>query len=347
MIFAPVPFGTTQCGEHVDAYTLQSKSLRMQVLTMGGIITHLEVPDRSGSLGDVVLGFEELAPYETISPYFGCIVGRVGNRIARGKFTLDGKTYTLATNNNANHLHGGKVGFDKRIWKATPGGTGDAPSLKLSYVDPDGTEGYPGNVTSHVTYTLTDNVLRIDYEVTTDAPTPINLTNHTYFNLKDAGATPHLEHELQMDCDRYTPVDAGLIPTGEVASVMGTPLDFTTAKPIGKDIGKIDADPKGFDHNLILSRSGTSLARCARVVEQTTGRTMECWTTEPAVQFYSGNFLDGTITGKLGHLYRQYHGFCLETQHYPDSVNQPSFPNTILRPGEVYRSTTEYRFGVS
>jgi aldose 1-epimerase len=370
LISAPVPFGTTQSGQHVDAYTLQSKSIRMRVLTLGGIITHLEVPDRSGTLGDIVLGFDDLAPYETVSPYFGCLVGRVGNRIAKGKFTLDGKPYTLATNNNANHLHGGKVGYDKRIWKATPGGSPASPSLELALVDPDGAEGYPGAVTAKVTYTLTDTVLRIEYEATTDAPTPINLTNHTYFNLKDAGATKHFEHELTLDCGRYTPVDAELIPTGEVASVKGTPLDFTSPKPIGKDLLKIDADPRGYDHNLILKERGQEpfsgapavekvpdpfrrdpfrrgLARCARVVEKTTGRVMECWTTEPAVQFYSGNFLTGAFAGKHGTVYQQYAGFCLETQHYPDSVNQPNFPNTILRPGQVYRSTTEYRFGTS
>ncbi len=347
MISAPVPFGTTQRGEHVDAYTLQSKSMRMRVLTMGGIISHLEVPVRSGAFGDVVLGFDELAPYETLSPYFGAVVGRVGNRIAKGKFTLDGKTYTLATNNGANHLHGGKIGFDKRVWKATQSGSSASPSLELTYTDPDGTEGYPGTLKTKMTYAINDaGTLRIDYEVTTNAPTPVNLTNHSYFNLKDAGATTHLDHELMLDCDRYTPVDAGLIPTGEIASVKGTPLDFTAPKTIGRDLQKIDATPKGYDHNLILVRSGTALSRCARVVEKTTGRVMECWTTEPAVQFYSGNFLDGTITGKHGNVYRQYSGFCLETQHYPDSANQPSFPNTILRPGEVYRSTTEYRFTV-
>lgn len=345
MISAPVPFGTTQSGQHVDAFTLQSKSLRMRVLTLGGIITHLEAPDRKGVLGDIVLGFDEVAPYETVSPYFGCIVGRVGNRIAKGRFTLEGKTYTLANNNNANHLHGGKVGYDKRIWNARPV-PGAAPSLELSLIDPDGTEGYPGTVKAKVIYTLSDAALRITYEATTDAATPINLTNHSYFNLKDAGATTHHDHLLQLDCDRYTPVDAGLIPTGELASVKGTPFDFTAPKPIGQDLQKTGGSPTGFDHNLVLGRSGNALARCARVVEKSTGRVMECWTTEPAVQFYSGNFLDGTITGKAGHVYRQYSGFCLETQHYPDSVNQPSFPSTILRPGQIYRSTTEYRFSV-
>lgn len=346
MISAPVPFGTTQSGQHVDAYTLQSKSIRMRVLTLGGIITHLEVPDRNGTLGDIVLGFDEIAPYETVSPYFGCLVGRVGNRIAKAKFTLEGKAYSLAANNGANHLHGGKVGYDKRVWKASAGSSAGAPSLELSLVDPSGTEGYPGTVTARVTYTVTDNALRIDYEATTDAPTPINLTNHTYFNLKDAGATTHVDHELTLDCDRYTPVNGELIPTGEIASVKGTAFDFTSPKPIGRDLLTVGEKPKGFDHNFVLARSGNSLARCARVVEKTTGRVMECWTTEPAVQFYSGNFLDGTITGKLGHVYQQYAGFCLETQHYPDSVNQPNFPNTILRPGQTYRSTTEYRFSL-
>lgn len=341
MISAPLPFGTTQLGQHVDAYELQTESIRMRVLTLGGIITHLEVPDRNGTLGDVVLGFDELAPYETVSPYFGALIGRVGNRIGKGTFSLDGKAYRLAANNGVNHLHGGKVGYDKRVWKATA----SSESLVLSLVDPDGTEGYPGTVTARVTYTLADNLLRIDYEASADAPTPINLTNHTYFNLKDAGASTHFDHELLLECDRYTPVDAGLIPTGEIASVKGTPLDFTSPKPIGRDLLVIDANPKGYDHNMVLARRGSALARCARVAEKTTGRVMECWTTEPAVQFYSGNFLDGTITGKRGTVYQQYAGFCLETQHYPDSVNRPGFPDTILRPGQTYRSTTEYRFG--
>ena len=341
---------TTTAGESVDAYTLAAGTTRARILTLGGTITHLHVPDRDGRIGDVVLGFDDVARYQRKdNPYFGCIIGRVGNRIAGGKFTLDGKTYTLATNNGPNHLHGGVVGYGQRVWKAEAGNEAKGPTLKLSLRDPDRFEGYPGTLDIVVTYTLRDNgTLRIDYAATAlDKSTPVNLTNHSYFNLRDAGATTNHDHVVELDAERYTPVDATLIPTGTIDPVAATPFDFTLAKPIGREISMVPgAAPGGYDHNYVLRSGDGQLARAARVVEPTSGRTMECWTTEPGVQFYSGNFLDGTVKGKNGTTYHKHAGFCLETQKFPDGVNRANFPDTVLRAGQTYRSTTEYRFGV-
>jgi aldose 1-epimerase len=333
------PFGTTGDGQAVTLYTLtNANGTRTKILDFGGIITELWVRDAKGELGNVVLGFDSVEPYETKSPYFGALIGRVGNRIAGGRFTLDGKEYSLPINNGPNSLHGGLKGYDKRVWTVC-GSTEN--SLTLTLVDADGTEGYPGTVSATVVYTLTDeDVLRIEYTATTDAPTPVNLTNHTYFNLKDAGQTDALGHVVQFEADHYTPVDETLIPTGEIAPVAGTPIDFTSPKPIGQDIEAMG----GYDHNVVLRNASGALALAVTVTEPTTGRKMETWTTEPGCQFYSGNFLDGTLTGTGGAVYGRHHAFCLETQHFPDSVNHENFPSTILRPGETYTSTTEYRF---
>ncbi len=341
--------GAASDGKPVDACTLTNGNLSVTVLTLGGIITHLTTPDRNGKAADIVLGFDKIADYEAPGPYFGALIGRVGNRIAKGKFTLDGKTYTLAVNNGPNHLHGGLKGYDKRVWSAEPSEIPDGPALKLSLHDPANTEGYPGTVDVQVTYTLTKTTLRIDYLATADAATPINLTNHTYFNLNDAGKSDILSHVLQLSVDAFTPVDNTLIPLGEIAPVKGTAIDFTEANPIGRDLlqmPKAPDDPPGYDHNVVLRRPAGQLAHCATVTEPTTGRKLEVWTTEPGVQFYSGNFLSG-IAGKNGIPYQRHHGFCLETQHYPDSVNHPNFPSTILRPGQKYLSTTEFRFGIA
>jgi aldose 1-epimerase len=340
------PFGATADGHAVEAYTLTNSSgASATIITYGGTITQLHVPDNTGKLGDVVLGFDNLKQYETQSPYFGALIGRVGNRIAKGKFSLDGHDYTLATNNGPNSLHGGTKGYDKRVWTAAPVNSLDGPALRLTLTDSDGAEGYPGTVQVIVVYTLTNtNALRIEYTATTDAPTPINLTNHSYFNLKDAGATDMLGHLLQVHADRYTPVDETLIPTGDIAPVKNTPIDFTQPKPIGRDLKAMGGNPAGYDHNLVLRSTTGTLALAATVTEPTTGRHMEVWTTQPGVQFYSGNFLDGSATGKGGARYNQYHAFCLETQHFPDAVHHPNFPTIILRPGQTYRQTTEYRF---
>ncbi|MGN6368839.1 MAG: aldose epimerase family protein [Phycisphaerae bacterium] len=343
------PFGTSAEGHPVNAYTLTNGKLSATILTLGGTITHLLAPDRAGNAADIVLGFDSAADYEKPGPYFGALIGRVGNRIAKGKFTLDGKSYTLAVNNGPNHLHGGLKGYDKRVWEAAPSETGDGPALKLSLHDSANTENYPGTVDVQVTYTLTKNALRIEYSATADAATPINLTNHTYFNLKDAGKSDILSHVAQFSADAYTPVDDTLIPTGEVAPVKGTAIDFTEAKPIGRDLSKMPkapSDPHGYDHNIVLRGPAGKLAHCATVTEPTTGRKLEVWTTEPGVQFYTGNFLNG-LAGKDGTVYQRHTGFCLETQHFPDSVNHSNFPSTILRPGQKYSSTTEFRFGIA
>ncbi len=344
------PFGTLPDGQPVEAFTLRnSNGMEVQAITYGGIITSLKVPDRDGMPGDVVLGYDTLQGYLEKSPFFGCIVGRYGNRIGKGRFTLDGQTYTLPINNGENHLHGGPQGFDKKNWKAEPFERADAVGVVFTHTSPDGDMGYPGTLDVKVTYTLTDdNALRFDYEATTDKATPVNLTQHTYFNLAGAGSGDVLGHEVQMEADRYTPVDTGLIPTGELASVEGTPFDFRQPAAIG---ARIDADhPQiaaggGYDHNFVFARTGSGLERVVRVHEPTTGRTMDVATTQPGTQFYTGNFLDGTITGKGGKVYARRSGFCLETQHFPDSPNKPDFPSTILRPGETYRQSTTYTFG--
>ena len=346
------PWGETPEGEIVQLYTLtNSKGVRARIATYGGVVVSLEVPDKSGALSDVVLGFDSLEGYLGEHPYFGSLIGRYGNRIAKGRFSIDGREYTLATNNGPNALHGGIAGFNRRVWSAKPF-TGDAgPGLTLQHISRDGEEGYPGALAVTVRYTLTDeNELRIDYEATTDKPTVVNLTNHSYFNLKDAGKSDALEHRMQLMADHFTPVDATLIPTGESRPVGGTPFDFREPMAIGARIDQRDeqlGNGGGYDHNYVLSRrTKGELEIAARVYEPTTGRVMEVLTTEPGVQFYTGNFLDGTLTGKGGVTYAKRAAFCLETQHYPDSPNQEAFPSTVLRPGEVYESTTVYRFSV-
>jgi aldose 1-epimerase len=301
-------------------------------------------------MDDIVLGFDDLPQYFTRSPYFGCIIGRYGNRIAKGRFTLDGKAYTLATNNDGNHLHGGGKGWDKVIWAATTFQDADGVGVTLTYTSPDGEEGYPGTVKASVKYTLNDqNQLLVDYEATTDKPTVINLTQHSYFNLAGTKANDILGHGLQLNADQYTPVDKTLIPTGQIAPVEGTPFDFRKVTPIGERINAAHEQIKfgrGYDHNFVLVRSSPGLTHAARVEEPLTGRTLDIFTTEPGIQFYSGNFLDGTLTGKGGRTYAHRSGFCLETQHYPDSPNHPNFPSTVLKPGDTYTSKTVFSFGV-
>ena len=345
------PLVQTSSGEEVNLITLRNNGgLTLSVLTYGGIIMSIKAPDRQGQLDDIVLGFDSVADYETKSPYFGTLIGRYGNRIAKGKFTLDGKTYTLATNNGPNHLHGGNKGWDKKVWTPDTFQNEKGVGVKLSLTSPDGDEGYPGTVKADVTYTLTDqNQLIIDYHATTDKATPINLTQHSYFNLAGTKANDILGHVLMINADAYTPVDPTLIPTGEIAPVQGTPFDFRTPTAIG---ARIDADDEqikrgpGYDHNWVLNRTGDGLSLAAKVLEPTTGRTLEVSTTEPGLQFYSGNFLDGTLKGKGGRVYPRRSGFCLETQHYPDSPNHPNFPSTILQPGQEYKTQTVFTFGV-
>jgi len=355
----PQPFGMTHRGEAVSLYTLKNAhGMQAKVLDYGGIIVSLRVPDRNGRLDDVVLGFDSLGDYERGSPYFGAIIGRYGNRIARGRFTLDGRTYTLATNNGPNHLHGGVRGFDKVIWSVTPFQRSDSVGLVMNYTSPDGEEGYPGTLRATVTYTLTDkNEFIFDYQATTDRPTPVNLTQHSYFNLAGDGKGDILGHVVTLNADRFTPVDSTLIPTGEIKSVAGTPFDFRTSTAIGARIDRNDEQlryGRGYDHNFVLNKGGRGgkggiegdVTLAAHVYEPTTGRVMEISTTEPGLQFYSGNFLDSTLRGKQGVVYGRRSGFAMETQHFPDSPNKPAFPSTILRPGEEYRSRTIYRFGV-
>ena len=342
------PFGNYY-NAPVTEYTLtNSSSMQAGILNYGGTITKLITPDKKGKMGDVVLGFENFSGYmQKNEPYMGALVGRYANRIANAKFTLDGKTYKLAPNNFGNSLHGGNVGFDKVIWNVEK--IGDS-SLKLTYQSKDGEEGYPGNLNVQVMYTLgSDNSLKIDYAATTDKATHVNLTNHSYFNLSASKDSTILDHVLQLNADKYTPVNDQLIPTGQIADVKGTPLDFTTAKAIGKDIGKVKG---GFDHNWILNKKGDDPdgyreQPAATVFDPGSGRLMEVFTTQPGIQFYSGNFLNGALqVTKGGQIYIPHAGLCLETQHYPDSPNEPSFPSTILKPGEAYRQTTVYKFSV-
>ena len=303
----------------------------------------MDVPDKSGALGDVVLGFDNLDQYLKGDPYFGAIVGRVANRIAKGKFTLDGKEYTLAVNNGPNSLHGGLKGFDKVVWKASEEKNTEGPAVKFTYTSADGEEGYPGTLNVTVVYTLTNrNGLRIDYTATTDKDTPVNLTNHTYFNL--AGKGEIVDHQIKINADRYTPTDDTLIPTGELKDVKGTPMDFTSQHAIGDHIAETGGDPNGYDHNFVINGGGRALTLTAQVYEPTTGRVLTMYTTEPGVQFYTGNFLDGTLTGKGGWTYQKHQAFCLEAQHFPDSVNHPNFPSVILKPGKPYHQRTEYVF---
>jgi aldose 1-epimerase len=337
-------FGKTSDGTPVELYVLKNGKTAVKVMTYGAIVTEIDTPDRDGKEGDIVLGFDNLEGYLGKHPYFGATVGRVANRIAKAKFTLNGKDYTLAQNDGPNTLHGGLKGFDKVVWKAEEVKSPDGPSVKMSYRSPDGEEGYPGNLDVSVTFTVTDeNELRIEYTATTDKATPINLSNHSYFNLGGRTSESILGHELMLEASRYTPVDSTLIPTGEIAPVAGTPLDFTKPTAIGARIDQLKGEPKGYDHNFVLD-SGTSVVLAARAYDPKTGRVLEMLTTEPGVQFYSGNFLDGTNVGKDGIAYRKHHGFCLEAQHYPDSINHPNFPNAVLEPGATYRQKTIYRF---
>ena len=343
------PFGNTPDGKAVEIYTLtNANGIELKAITYGAIITGLKTPDRAGRFADIVLGYDTLDGYLKDSPYFGAIVGRYGNRIAKGQFTLDGQTYKIAANNGPNHLHGGNKGFDKVVWNAAEKQGADGAGVVFTRVSPDGEEGYPGNLQVTVTYTLTDkNELIVDYHAGTDKKTPVNLTQHAYFNLAaDDGDV--LGHLLTINADRFTPVDATLIPTGELASVAGTPFDFRKPVAIG---ARIDADHvqlkngKGYDHNWVLNRTGTALQHAVHVIEAKSGRTLDVATTEPGVQFYSGNFLDGSLKGKGGRVYKHRSGFCLETQHFPDSPNHPNFPSTILAPGGTYASKTVFTFG--
>ena len=348
-------FGKLRDGREVSLYSLvNANGLKVDVSNYGGIVVRLVVPDRSGRFDDVVLGYNTLDEYLKATPYFGAIVGRYGNRIAQGKFTLDGRTHTLATNNKPGgipcHLHGGKVGFDKVLWSAEPLLLAGTPGLKLRYLSKDGEEGYPGNLDVTIHYWLGhDNSLRIEYLATTDKATPVNLTQHSYFNLKGEGNGDILGHALTIRARHFTPVDAGLIPTGKILPVADTPFDFIAAHSVGERVKAVDAQMKfggGYDHNWVLDNQSGKMALAAIISEPTTGRMMEVWTEEPGVQFYSGNFLDGSLVGKSGRAYQHRGGFCLETQHYPDSPNHPNFPNTILRPGETYRTATIYKFSV-
>lgn len=338
-------------GGAASLYTLTSScGIEARITNYGGIVTHLLVPDRGGNLADVVLGYDSLPEYIAESPYFGATCGRYSNRIARGAFELDQKRYTLACNNGPNHLHGGARGFDKVLWQADQRQGSQGPALELSYTSSDGEEGYPGRLSASVTYTLTDQgELRIDYLATADKPTVVNLTNHSYFNLAGEGSGDILSHELTINADRFTPIDATLIPTGRLAPLAGTPLDFTQAAAIGRRIDDPHEQLKfglGYDHNYVINRGDVAggLVLAAKVKEPSTGRVMEVLTDQPGIQFYSGNFLDGRLTGKSHRAYGRRSGLCLETQHFPDSPNQPAFPSTVLRPGEEFRSTTIYRF---
>jgi aldose 1-epimerase len=341
------PFGQAD-GQLVQLYTLtNAKGMKAQVMSYGAIVTSLTVPDKSGKMADIVLGYDNLNGYVRNSPYFGAIVGRYGNRIGKGKFTIDGKEYSVTVNDGANTLHGGKKGFDKVVWQSEKVEKPEGVGVKLTYLSKDGEEGYPGNLKATVTYMLTNNnELRIDYEATTDKPTVVNLTHHGYFNLTGM-QRDILAHELKINADKYTPVDSGLIPTGELANVEGTPFDFRKSTAIGT---RINADNpqlkfgKGYDHNWVLNKKDAEMTVAAEVYEPTSGRLMTVSTTEPGIQFYTGNFLDGTITGKGGTAYKTRFALCLETQHYPDSPNKPSFPTTLLKPGQTYKTTTIYRF---
>jgi aldose 1-epimerase len=341
-------FGKTPDGQSIDLYTLTNKNgMQVAITNFGGIVVRIKVADRNGKAEDVVLGYDSLDGYVSDKAYFGAIVGRYGNRIAQGKFALDGATYTLARNNGENSLHGGTKGFNKAVWAAREVAAKDGPSVELKYTSKDGEEGYPGNLAVKVVYTLTDrNELKIDYSATADKKTVLNLTNHSYFNLNPAGSDI-LQHILMIDADRFTPVDSGLIPTGELKGVVGTPFDFRKPTAIGARIEQDDEQiklGKGYDHNFVLNKRGKGVELAARVVEPTTGRVLEVLTDQPGVQFYSGNFLDGTVRGKSSKVYSRRSAFCLETQHFPDSPNHPKFPTTELKPGEKYQSTTIYKF---
>jgi len=341
-------FGKTSDGKGVQIYTLtNSHNLEARIITYGGAVVSLKTPDKTGAMGDIVQGFDSLAGYLAPEPYFGALIGRYGNRIGHAKFTLNGKEFPLAKNDGDNTLHGGKKGFDKVVWtgRELPDG-----GLELTYTSPDLEEGFPGTLKATVTYHLTDaDELKIEYSATTDKDTVVNLTNHTYWNLKGAGSGDILGHLMTINADRFTPVDAGLIPTGELRPVAGTPFDFRKATAIGARINQAEEQlklGKGYDHNWVLNRTGAGDSLAAHVEEPTTGRVMEVYTTEPGIQFYTGNFLDGTLKGKGGKVYGHRYALCLETQHFPDSPNKPKFPSTTLKPGQTYHSVTSYKFSV-
>ena len=344
------PFGTTADGLPVDIYTLRNaKGCEARITNYGGTVVSLKVPDRQGQLGDVVLGFDSLADYIKESPYFGSLIGRYGNRIANGQFILDGKTFTLATNNGPNHLHGGNKGFDKVVWKAQAFlQNSQEPVLALQYTSQDGEEGYPGTLDVLAVYTLTnDNALRLEFGATTSKDTIVNLTHHSYFNL--AGQGNILGHDVMINAEQFTPVDSNLIPTGELRPVQGTPFDFTTPTAIGARIDANDEQLKfanGYDHNWVINKPAGELGLMARVYEPASGRILEVMSTQPGLQFYTGNFLDGSLKGKNGSVYQFRSGFCMEPQHYPDSPNKPNFPSVVLKPGDTYKSTIIYRFSV-
>jgi aldose 1-epimerase len=337
-------FGQTTDGKQVELYTLTNPNgLRARITSYGATLVSLEAPDRDGKLADVVLGFDTLDGYLKGHPYLGVIAGRYANRIGKGKFVLNGVEYKLAVNNGPNHLHGGIKGFDKVLWKLEDiKAKSDEAFVKLSYLSADGEEGYPGNLACTVTYTLTkDDELKISYEAKTDKTTIINLTNHAYWNLAGQGNGDILNHELMINADKFTPVDNGLIPTGEIKPVKDSPMDFTKPMAIGS---RIDQVPGGYDHNYVLNSGGGSLALAARVYEPTSGRVLEIHTTEPGIQLYTGNFLDGSLTGKSGKVYKKHYGFCLETQHFPDSPNKPDFPSVVLKPSQKYSTVTVHKF---
>ena len=336
------PFGRMPDGAEVYLYTLTSDlGLQVAIINYGGAITSLKIPDRNGVLGDIVLGYETLDDYVRSPRYFGALIGRHANRIGFGKFSLDGVEYQLDQNNGVNHLHGGFKGFDKRVWNAIEEQKIDSAVLHLGYVSEDGEEKYPGTVSAVVSYSLFNGELRIDYNATTDADTIVNLTNHSYFNLKGEGTI--LDHELTLNADSFTPVSKELIPTGEISSVEGTPMDFRQGKSIGAEIGEV---PGGYDHNFVLNEQDGSLRSAGRLYEESSGRVVEILTTQPGMQFYSGNFLDGSLVGKNGMVFHKYTGLCLEPQHFPDAPNHSNFPSTVLRPGEEYKQTTVFKFSI-
>jgi len=337
------PFGALPDGTAVEIYTLEnSNGLEAKIMTYGATLVSMKTPDRNGVLDDIVLGRDTIADYIEASPYFGAIVGRCANRIAHGRFLLDGEAYTLAANDGEHHLHGGVKGFDKVVWHAEA--LRHDGAVRFTYLSRDGEEGYPGNLSVTVTYALTEeNELKIFYKAETDKATPVNLTHHSYFNLAGQGSGDILGHELFLNAEFFTPVDAGLIPTGEIEAVTGTPWDFTIPHSIGREITRVEG---GYDHNFILNKAADELSHAAAVYDPGSGRAMDIYTTEPGIQFYSGNFLDGSITGKRGKVYRKHFGFCLETQHFPDSPNHPDFPSVILRPGNKLSSLTIHKFSV-